>query len=280
MPWEHRGPNKYYYSAHRVGRRVVKTYLGTASDPVAQILGCLDLLHSADRWASKDASRDEMLRYAEAESELVAAEEEVDQLLQLHRLSAGNRRPRRGNALGQGRRGMTARKQPRSKDLPTRDAFEELAERADAGDRDAQKRLRVMLRKHPQIWKRGGDLVGHAQKRLIGLIAGKSVMVRETLKCQVASMRSELAGAAPSPLKHILVEHVIATWLDLQHNQLAFAEPREKRSDQRFWEQRLNRAQQRHLAAVGALDELQKAGSETAAKASENAAESRAETRA
>ena len=140
--------------------------------------------------------------------------------------------------------------------LPTREEFDELVERAEAGDVDALRQLRATLHRHPKIWQQMGDLGKHVKVLLVDLISGKSILVRESLLLQLNDMEKSLSREPATPLEQLLVERVLVSWLDVNFQQISFNEPRDRKTDLTFWEQRLEKAQRRHFAAIEALERV------------------------
>ena len=141
----------------------------------------------------------------------------------------------------------------------SREEFDELVERAEAGDVDALRQLRATLRERPEIWRRLGDLAEHVKSLLVDLTCGKSFLAKESLLLQLEDMERELlSGESTSPLERLLAQRVVASWLDLQYQQISFNEPRDRKTDTTFWEQRLQKAQRRHFAAIETLERVKR----------------------
>ena len=90
MAWEKRGDRFVYYSARRVGRRVVKEYLG--SGPLAQSASALVDLERREREARR--AQEEVQR--EADEDLEAQARRLDGVIARLLQSAGLHRPKRG----------------------------------------------------------------------------------------------------------------------------------------------------------------------------------------
>jgi hypothetical protein len=106
-------------------------------------------------------------------------------------------------------------------------AFEErlrgLARRAQQGDRSVLPELRRALEADPSMWQRYGDLAAAAQQAWLDLLAGNDLLLHESVRRKQEELRAELAGASPSPLEKLLVERVVACWLQTMYSETAYA---------------------------------------------------------
>jgi hypothetical protein len=137
--------------------------------------------------------------------------------------------------------------------LPPRTEFDALVALAEEGDSDALRRLRLLLRTHPSIWEGVTDFPKQAEDSLINLIANDCPFLSESLRCRLARLRMDLTDIGDGPIERLLVERVVLSWLDLNFTQITVIESRERRTDNRTWGQRVDRAQRRYLAAIKAL---------------------------
>jgi hypothetical protein len=93
-------------------------------------------------------------------------------------------------------------------------ALRELSDKAEAGDRDARRELRVAVRdSSPEVIARASDFRRGAQRLLIQNISAGSALKEEALEVRLSHMRAEVAGANPTPLEVLLTERVVASWL-------------------------------------------------------------------
>ena len=99
-----------------------------------------------------------------------------------------------------------------------------LVKRAEQGDESALPTLRAALDANPWIWERYGDLAQQSQAAWLQLIAGPNLLLRESVERKAEQLRAELAGPGPSPLERLLVERVIACWLQVQYADAAYAQ--------------------------------------------------------
>src|SRR5262245_35901484 len=99
-----------------------------------------------------------------------------------------------------------------------------LVKRAEQGDESALPTLRAALDANPWIWQRYGDLAQQSQAAWLQLIAGPNLLLRESVERKAEQLRAELAGPEPSPLERLLVERVIACWLQTQYADASYAQ--------------------------------------------------------
>ena len=94
----------------------------------------------------------------------------------------------------------------------TNEEIGRLLERAQAGDASALPQLREWLDKRPDIWRRLGDLAGHARESLLALAAGDNLLARESMSRRMHELEAELAGMSPSPLERVLAQRMALCW--------------------------------------------------------------------
>jgi hypothetical protein len=131
--------------------------------------------------------------------------------------------------------------------------------RAEQGDESALPELRAALDTNPWIWERYGDLAQQSQAAWLQLIAGQNLMLRESIERKAEQMRAELAGPDPPPTERLLVERVVACWLQAQYADAAYAQLKGNNPGQHTLAlRRQNSAQQRYLHAIRTLVTVQK----------------------
>jgi hypothetical protein len=91
-----------------------------------------------------------------------------------------------------------------------------LVQQARAGDPTVLPRLRELLDRHPEVWERIGDLGRSVESVWLDVLSGGNVVVRESIRRHVDQMRRDLAGPHPTRAEAMLVEQVVATWLEVQ----------------------------------------------------------------
>lgn len=101
--------------------------------------------------------------------------------------------------------------------------FRALVKRADAGDDAALPIVMRVFDEVPSLWDAYGDLATTAENALVDLVAGKSKLTQAATRRHLATMRANLGGPNPSPLDRLLIQRVVACWLQSQQADLAYA---------------------------------------------------------
>lgn len=133
--------------------------------------------------------------------------------------------------------------------------------RAKNGDISVLPRLRELLTQHPALWVHYGNLAGQTEAAWVVLAAGQDLHLRECLLRRAASLREELAGPSPSPVEKLLVERVVATWLQLHYFDAIEAQALNTDEKPRLATSRAKRQEQAHrmyLTSLAALTTLRK----------------------
>ncbi len=140
--------------------------------------------------------------------------------------------------------------------IPTEpDDLRKLLKRAGNGDESTLPVLRELL-KNPQVVDAfGGNLAIQAEHALIRAAGGKDLAFKEALTRKQALLRAEIAGTNPTPVERLLVERVVACWLQVQDADVRYAQ---NQSDCTFaqgeyYQRRQDRAHKRYLAAIRTL---------------------------
>jgi hypothetical protein len=99
----------------------------------------------------------------------------------------------------------------------TRDRLAELralSDRADAGDKEARRKLRLMVRaSSAEVVGRASDVGRRAGRVLARSAAGGDPLAEEALCAKLDLMRAEIAGEDPMPLEVLLTERVVSLWM-------------------------------------------------------------------
>ena len=137
--------------------------------------------------------------------------------------------------------------------------LQRLVERAEGGDESVMPELRVALDTNPWCWQRYGDLAQQSMAAWLQLIAGPNLLLQESTRRKAEQLRSELAGPGPSPVERLLVERVIACWLQTNYADAAYAQLKGNAPGQHTVAlRRQGAAQQRYLQAMRALVTIRK----------------------
>jgi hypothetical protein len=138
----------------------------------------------------------------------------------------------------------------------------ELLQRARLGDPAVLPALRAALDADASLWRTHGDLAANAQEHWLVLLSDKNLLVRESLRRQLAALRDELRGPDPSPMERLLVDHVVECWLQVQVAEGAYAKahdnPAATTGVWREMQKRLDLSQRRYLAAIKQLTQSKK----------------------
>jgi hypothetical protein len=127
---------------------------------------------------------------------------------------------------------------------------------AEEGDVSVLPVLRRLLDENPAVWQRYGDLAEQAELAWLNLACGTNFALRESLTRRLAQLRAELGGETASPLERLLVDRVVAGWLQTHHADVHLAQLRASTSDPariKLATLLLDRAQARYLAAIRSL---------------------------
>jgi hypothetical protein len=89
-----------------------------------------------------------------------------------------------------------------------------LSEKAQAGDKEARKELRRLLRaSSPEVIAEASGIARRAEWMLVRTISASEPLMEEALQERMHQMRLEIAGENPTPLELLLTERVVAGWL-------------------------------------------------------------------
>jgi hypothetical protein len=93
---------------------------------------------------------------------------------------------------------------------------------AQAGDAKALAELRPLLDK-AGIWRHVGDLAQRVEDAWLEAMTGRNKLAREGYGRRADELRRELLAAGDSPLERLLVERVVACWLQVAHADISYA---------------------------------------------------------
>ena len=144
--------------------------------------------------------------------------------------------------------------------VPSLDDLAQLIEAAQKGDQLALAALRDAV--DAERWQSLGGLAERAERELIAVACGKNLIRREALDQKLVTLRAELGGPQPSPLERLLVERIVACWLQVLIGEDSYA--RQLRRGDLSWatdsyhQRRLDQAQRRYLTAIKALAQVRR----------------------
>jgi hypothetical protein len=133
--------------------------------------------------------------------------------------------------------------------------------RAKADDVSVLPRLRQLLTEYASLWETYGDLAAQAEAAWASLAAGPDLHLRECLLRKAEALRQELAGPTPSPVERLLVERVVACWMQQSYHDALAAQALGAEDKPRLAALRAKRqeqAQRQYLAALAALTTLRR----------------------
>ena len=136
------------------------------------------------------------------------------------------------------------------------DRLAELVQRAQQGDVAALPLLREALEGDPSLWQEYGDLAAQAQEAWLQLLAGTDYLLAEAVRLKLAALRQELSVEGASPLEKLLIERVIACWLQTCYSDSVYAQAKGPSSTPSVRQELMKRqdsSQRRYLAAIKQL---------------------------
>lgn len=121
------------------------------------------------------------------------------------------------------------------------------------GDEQAVKEVFDMM---PTMIEAAGDMALQVEYSWFKTIARDDTLVHEAMRRTLSTMKAELAGACPTPLENLLVDRILACWLQMQYVDIRFAQRNQKGLSWeaiRTYQVWQDRAQRRYLSAIRAL---------------------------
>jgi len=142
---------------------------------------------------------------------------------------------------------------PAEVEIPQGEELRTVLERAHKGDASTLPVLRKML-EDPFVVNVLGDLAAQAEHSFIRAVAGDDLAFREGLNRKLELLRAELAGPNPTPVERLLVERVVACWLQVQDADLRYANAKNLSTEWGdYFQRRMNHAHRRYLSAIKTL---------------------------
>jgi hypothetical protein len=148
---------------------------------------------------------------------------------------------------------------PPKPEQPTQDDLTKLLKRAEQGDVTVLSELRKVLDGRPDLCETYGDLSLQAEAAMIKLAAGPNILLAETLVRKLAALKSEVAGASPSPLERLLAERIAACWLQVSYFDALLAQAGQASPARlKLLQQQQDAAHRRQLSALKTLAIIRK----------------------
>jgi len=145
----------------------------------------------------------------------------------------------------------------------TLDSMRAIIERAQTGDKQAIPALRELLERMPEfLVETGAHLERTVEYSISKSLGGEeNLAFREGLRSKLAVMRKELEGPNPSPIERLLVDRIVACWLQVQDADLRYAQAGNCSFAQGTYHmKRQDRSNRRFLAAIKTLANVRKLG--------------------
>jgi hypothetical protein len=138
----------------------------------------------------------------------------------------------------------------------------DLVGKADKGDDKVVPAIREILDETPDLAWGLRNIGKMAERLLIKEMTGDDLLAKEMMEHQLESMRSEIAGQDSSPLELLLVERIVATWLQVQLFESLYATNLGKHTlaQGNYYQKRLDRTHRNHLSAIRTLAQIRKMG--------------------
>jgi hypothetical protein len=142
-------------------------------------------------------------------------------------------------------------------------AMLEIIKRAQSGDEEAMPMLRGMLDQVPAIREvLGADLERTVECSISKSLGGEdNLAFHEAMKRKLAALREDLEGPSPSPTERLLVDRIVACWLQMQEADLRYAQTGNCSFAQANYHlRRQDCAHRRFLSAMKTLATIRKLG--------------------
>ena len=137
----------------------------------------------------------------------------------------------------------------------TLEGLQALLARTRKGDQGALPVVRKMLENPAAIDIFGGDLAKLVEDSFVNALGGADVGFKEAVRKKLELLRAELLGEQSTPVERLLVERVVACWLQVQDADARYAQGEKdatfRQSEHR--QRRMDAAHRRYLAALKAL---------------------------
>src|SRR5262249_32029693 len=133
-------------------------------------------------------------------------------------------------------------------------------DKAAAGDKSTLPAIREALVKNPQLADAfGGNLARVAIDSFIDNLSGKNLAFRESILAKLRSLRADLSGPNPSAIEQLLVERVVACWLQVYDADIRYAQSENSTFAQaNFQQRRMTSAHKRYMSALRTLATVRK----------------------
>jgi hypothetical protein len=131
------------------------------------------------------------------------------------------------------------------------ETLQDLLKRARKGDACA---LEKILEFPECLDALGGNLAQQAEASFVKAAAGDDIGRMGALTRKMELLRAELAGSKPTPIERLLVERVVACWLQVQDADIRYAQARDLSLKwYEYYQRRMSYSHKRYLSALKTL---------------------------
>ncbi len=255
MAWHRHRRQDVYYRSRRCGEQVHRIYIGGGNVGV--------MAERIDRCLRRERKRNQLARRKVTEellqllTDLWHWDRHTRRLMQAELLSRGYYLHHRS---GWRRRQMNATKQdwPNTIRFPasvsSTEAFAQLVERANAGDKVALEELGALLKNNPNVVATVTDLEARCLDRALDLLCAQNTVVREAFRVKMETLERELAGPYPTAAIRHGAKRVVMAWLALQAADCRCADASQQNDIPRRWQDARDSAERRYLSALRSLE--------------------------
>lgn len=106
-------------------------------------------------------------------------------------------------------------KQPEGASKQDLDRVTKIIDDANHSRKGSKEALVKLLDEYPELATLGGDVASKAENSILETATGGNVLVKETTRRQLATMRQKLARPTDGELERLLVDRVVLCWLSL-----------------------------------------------------------------
>jgi hypothetical protein len=132
-------------------------------------------------------------------------------------------------------------------------------DRVKSGDASTLPVLRRMLQDPQTVDNFGGDLARQAARSLIEAAGGDNLAFKEALTRKMELLQTELSVPGQTPVERLLVEHVVACWLQAQDADARYAQAKNLTLEWGdYYQRRMDRAHKRYLSVIKTLAVVRK----------------------
>ena len=134
----------------------------------------------------------------------------------------------------------------------TTEGLRELLKRAEKGDKTILPVLSKLLQNPAYVEMFGGNLASNVESSFVTAMCGKNLAPQEAIYAKMQALREELLGTGPTPLERLLVERIVACWLQVQDAEIRYAQNQKDMTFRQgdYHQRRMDATNRRYLAAI------------------------------